>query len=84
MTKKGKLRAALDTVKGIDYKKKHQEKLVKESRKSKKSKSKKLEDDWEDVQSEDNSDAEAVDEESDGEEPFKVGLSVMIRFDTAS
>lgn len=72
MTKKGKLRAALDAVKGIDYKKKHQEKLVKESRKSKKSKSKNLEDDWEDVQSEDNSDAEAVDEESDGEESFKI------------
>lgn len=67
MVAKGKLKMALDAQKGVDYKKKHQDKLVKVARKSKKSK--KQEDDWEDVQSENEDDPEKVNlEEGDAED----------------
>lgn len=77
MVSKGKLKIALDAHKGVDYKKKHQEKLVKQSRRAKSSK--KPEDDWEDVQSENEDEVEDGEEddgtskgESDAEEPIKV------------
>lgn len=70
MVTKGKLKVALDAHKGVDYKQKHQEKLVKQARKSKKSK--KQQDDWEDVQSEDAEEDRNSEGESDAEEPLKV------------
>lgn len=62
---------ALDAQKGVDYKKKHQEKAARLAQKGKKSK--KQEDDWEDLQSDKDENAEGdSEEESDAEEPMKV------------
>jgi len=71
MVAKGKLKVALDAHKGVDYKKKHQEKTAKQVTKTKKSK--KQEDDWEDLPSDKDENAEGdSEEESDAEEPLKV------------
>lgn len=69
MVAKGKLKVALAAHKGVDYKQNHQKKLVKQARKTKTTK--KQEDGWEDVQSE-NDDLDEDGEESDAEEPLKV------------
>jgi hypothetical protein len=79
MVTKSKLKMALDADKNVDYKKKHQQKKAKEARKEQTTK--KVQGDWEDVDSDGADEEEDEDEEeSDNEAPKKVlsGRTILL------
>lgn len=69
---------ALIADKGVDFKKQHQKKMAKVSRKDKKVKSKKQADDWEDVDEESEDGGVALDEEKDVSSDEEQGVQVSL------